>query len=134
MSYFLGVENGHVFDRVGRFHPTKHKGVDVFAKPGMRFRVPIGWRIEIVRSSFDADYYKGQGGGWADIGGVRYGIVMAHMAAAPDRGVYKSGELIGKVAGNVRFTPHIHIALATGHIPPPGEVDPVKVWESNLPR
>lgn len=138
MSYYLGVENGHIFDRIGRFNPTGHKGVDVFAKPGSRVRVPLGWQLRIIGRSFN-NKYKGQAWGWATIGGVRYGFVMAHFAAAPAVGVYESGDKLGRVALGTRSpngqlaTPHIHIALSTGDIPPPGTVDPVKVFESNLP-
>lgn len=133
MRKILGVEGGRLL-KVGRFNPPVHRGVDVFAQPGSRVLVPRRCRLEIVRSTFDASHYKGQAYGWLTICGVRYGFVAAHLARAPDLGVYDQGEQYGSVSGNVDFTPHCHIALATGHIPPPGDVDPVKTWENCLAR
>lgn len=129
---YIGVEGGRVFDRIGRFDPESHKGVDVFAPAGSSVSVPRKWRLEVVQTSFDPEYYKGQARGWATICGKRWGFVMAHFAEAPAKGEYGPGDFIGRVSGNVKFTPHIHIALAKDHMPPPGEVDPVAVWERCL--
>lgn len=125
---FIGVEGGHVHETIGRFDPDKHKGVDVFAPAGSRVFVPRGWRIKIVQTSFDPKYYKGQARGWARICDEDFGFVAAHLAEEPAAGLHLAGDQIGRVSGNVQFTPHIHWALAKGHMPPPGEVDPVIVW------
>lgn len=131
MAYFLGIENGHLA-KVGRFNPPVHRGVDVFAEPGSRVRVPIGAELQIVRSTFDRSYYKGQAFGWIIICDERYGFVAAHLDKAPLTGKYIEREVYGRVAGGVSFTPHCHIALARDHIPPPGDVDPVVIWEACL--
>jgi hypothetical protein len=133
MRKFLGVENGRLA-LVGRFNPLKHKGVDVFAPPGSRVFVPRFCRLDIVQATYDPTYYKGQARGWIFLCGKRYGIVIAHLKDMPDIGPYLAGEEYGRVSGNVSFTPHVHIALALNHMPPPGEVDPVRVWKRCLRR
>jgi hypothetical protein len=131
MRRLLGVENGRLA-LVGRFNPLKHKGVDVFAPPGSRVFVPRFCRLDIVEATYDPDYYKGQARGRLYVCGRRYGVVIAHLDTIPSLGLYLSGEQYGEVAGFVRFTPHVHIALAHDHMPPPGEVDPVRVWKRCL--
>lgn len=131
MAYFLGVENGHL-GKVGRFNPPVHRGVDVFAEPGSRVRVPLGAELEIVSSSFDPHYYKGQARGWITFCDERFGFIAAHLERAPHTGKYISREVYGRVSGRVSFTPHCHIALARGHMPPPGDVDPVEIWSACL--
>jgi hypothetical protein len=115
--------------KVGRFNPPIHRGVDVFASPGSRVHVPYRSELTIVRATFDPEKYKGQAFGWITVCGRRYGFVCAHLAVEPELGDYDSGDVYGHVAGRVPFTPHAHIAMARDHIPPPGDVDPVKVWE-----
>lgn len=127
MARVLGVEGARLAN-VGRYNPQRHKGVDVFAPPGSKVYVPRNSTLRIVQASFDPKYYKGQGRGWLTMCGKRYGFVAAHMRRAPELGTYEAGEQYGVVSGNVSFTPHIHIALAYDHMPPPGELDPIPVW------
>lgn len=132
MKRILGVETPGLWDK-GRFNPPVHRGLDVPSKPGSPVVVPYRSRLEIVETSFNSAL-KGQARGWIRICGDRYGFVAAHLAREPEAGIYREGEQYGTVAGRVEFTPHVHIALAKDHMPPPGDVDPLEVWKACLDR
>jgi hypothetical protein len=84
--------------------------------------------MTVVRSTFDPNFFKGQISGNLTMCGEQFSFVAAHLGNQPAIRTYEAGERIGTVAGNVKFTPHIHWAFAKGHIPPPGEMDPVRIW------
>lgn len=127
MARVLGVEGGRLLN-VGRFNPPVHRGHDVFAPPGNGVFVPQRTRMTVRNSSFDPNFFKGQISGTLTMCGERFGFVAAHFGNRPAIRAYEAGEQLGTVAGGVKFTPHIHWGFARDHVPPPGEVDPVKIW------
>jgi hypothetical protein len=131
---FFGVAGGHISRPGGPGTykpngPNPHKGIDVWAPPMSSVYVPLNADVlHIIRTDYNA---RGQAFGWIDFCGIRYGIAMAHFAVEPVHGTYLPGAYIGRVAGRVPWTPHIHFALARTFIPPQegrDNVDPLKVW------
>ena len=127
MARVLGVEGGRLLN-LGRFNPPVHRGHDVFAPAGSNVFVPRRTRMTVENSTFHPNFFKGQISGTLTMCGERFFFVAAHFGNTPETGEYEAGELLGTVAGGVSFTPHIHWAFAKDHIPPPGTVDPVKIW------